>query len=445
MRPGRFINRYGEGIATPFSAPAFGRRVIERLQKETAVPGTPWRGHNRVVFGNGSRYPVIESKCGWSAAPVVSDDLILLAGGASGQETGEAPILQAIDGSGERFRLSREAGGREIEPGEISTTPDGDIVLPVYEHDTSLRVMRVRRDGGVRTVDELPDDDPYDIIAYDARSKLRVAVTPHDDEGYLCSWLYRQGRRQGITSRIWGRDRCLWTSEEWLLHTSGDTVVGATPPDYERPGPAQRWVGRDVITGATRWSIDADGYVLAGRMGDLLIAVDLTAFDRTDRGEREYEYGAIARDSGVHAIDLATGGRRWSGVVPGRVHSAVVGPDGVAVCAESVEDGTWRVHHIGLGGAYEGLNPLGGHVCVVARTAEFTLALVEGQWLMALDNPGTGHPAPAEPWTIPIPPGGLAPSHSARVADMRLDSVPITIAGSRCYLRGIDSLQVIEI
>ncbi len=49
------------------------------------------------MFGNGPRYPVIESKCGWSAAPVVSDDLILLAGGASGQDVGETPILQAID------------------------------------------------------------------------------------------------------------------------------------------------------------------------------------------------------------------------------------------------------------------------------------------------------------------------------------------------------------
>jgi hypothetical protein len=397
-----------------------------------------------VVFGNGARYPVIESKCGWSAAPVVSDDLILLTGGASGQQTGEAPILQALDGDGERFRLSREAAGREIEPGEISTTPGGDIVLPVYEHDTSLRVMRVGRDGGVRTVDELSDDDPYDIVANDMRSKLRVSVTPQGDDGYLCSWLYRQGRRQGSTYRIWGRDRPLWTSDEWLLHASGDTVVGATSPDYDRPGPAQRWVGRDAVSGTTRWLIDTGGYVLAGRAGDVLIAVDLAAFDRTDRGG-DQEHVPRARDSGIHAIDLATGGLSWSTAVPGRVHSAAVGPDGISACAESAEDGTWRVHHLGLDGTYEGLTPLGGHVCVVARTAEFTLALVEGQWLMALENPGSTIPAPAEPWTIPIPLGGLAPSYAARVADMRLDTVPITLAGSRCYLRGTDSLQIIEI
>src|SRR5207302_1163197 len=105
----------------------------------------------------------------------------------------------------------------------------------------------------------------------------------------------------------------------------------------------------------------------------------------------------------------------------------------------------WRVHHIGLDGAYEGVTPLGGHACVVARTAEFTLALVEGQWLMALENPPAADPGPAEPWTIPIPLGGLAPSYAARVADMRLDSVPITLTGSRCHLRGTDSLQIIEI
>jgi hypothetical protein len=410
------------------------------------VPGDERRRHNHEVFGNGPRFPVIESKCGWSAAPVVSDDLILLAGGASGQDVGEAPLLQAIDADGERFRLTRKASGREIEPGEISTTPGGDIVFPVYEHDTSLRVVRVRRDGGVRTIDELPDEDPYDVVANDVGSKLRVAVRAVDDDGYLCSWLYRQGRRQGITYRRWGRERYLWSSEEWLLYACGDTVVGATSPDYGRPGPAQSWVGRDVATGATRWFLDTGGYVLAGRSGDALIAVDLAAFDRTDRGERDHDFVASARDTGVHAIDLATGTRSWSSLVPGRAHSAAVGPDGVSVCAESADDGTWRVHHLGLDGTYEGVTPLGGHACVVARTAEFTLALVEGQWLMALDNPGAGRrPGPAEPWTIPIPLGGLASSYAARVADMRLDMVPITLAGSRCHLRGVDSLQIIEI
>lgn len=397
------------------------------------------------MFGNGPRFPAIESKCGWSAAPVVSDDLILLTGGASGQETGEAPILQAIDAAGERFRLSRKAGGREIEPGEISTTPGGDIVLPVYEHDRSLLVMRVGRDGMVHAMDELPDDGPYDVVADDTRSKLRVAVRPVGDEGYLCSWLYRQGRRQGITYRVWGQDRHLWTSEEWLLHASGDTVVGVTRPDYERPGPAQRWVGRDAATGAARWFADTGGYVLAGCAGDVLIAVDLAAFDRTDRGDRDYEYVTAARETGIHAIDLATGARRWSSVVPGRVNSAAIGPDGVSVCAESLYDGTWRVHHLRLDGASEGVSPLGGHVCVVARTAEFTFALVEGQWLMALANPGAADPGPDEPWTIPIPLGGLAPSYAPRVADMRLDTVPITLAGSSCYVRGVDSLQIIRI
>jgi PQQ-like domain len=401
-----------------------------------------------VVFGNGPRFPVIESKCGWSAAPVVSGDLILLAGGASGQETGEAPILQALDEGGERFRLTRKASGREIEPGEISTTPGGDIVFPVYEHDTSLRVMRVRRDGSVRMADELPDDDPYDVVAYDLGSKLRVAVRALDEEGYLCSWLYRQGRRQGMTYRVWGREHYLWSSEEWLLHASGDTVVGVTAPDYGRPGPAQKWVGRDAATGATRWFLDAGGYVLAGRAGDALIAVDLAAFDRTDR-ERDHDHDlvlSVARETGIHAIDLATGDVRWTSPVPGRVHSAAVGPDGVAVCAESVDDGTWRVHHLGLDGAYAGVTPLGGHACVVARTADYTLALVEGQWLMALDNPrADSRPGPAEPWTIPIPLGGLAASYAARVADMRLDTVPITLEGTRCHLRGTDSLQIIEV
>lgn len=397
------------------------------------------------MFRNGPRFPVIEPTCGWSAAPVVSDELILLAGGATGHEAGDAPILQAIDGAGERFRLSREVTGRQIEPGAVTTTPGGDIVVPVYEHDTSLQVLRVGRDGVVRTVDELPDDDPYDIVACDTRSKLRVAVAALDDDAYLCSWLYRQGSRQGITYRRWGEERYRWRSEEWLLHASGDIVLGVTSPDYERPGPAQQWVGRDAATGAIRWFIDACGYVLAGQVAGALVAVDLAAFDRADRDERSGA-ASSARETGIFGIDLLTGGRRWSTSVPGRVHSATVGPDGVSVYAERPEDGTCRVHHLGPEGAHEGITPLGGHACVVARTADFTLALVEGQWLMALDNPGQAGTAPAEPpWTIPLPPGGLAPGHAARIADMRLDTVPITLAGSRCHLRGTGSLQIIDV
>jgi hypothetical protein len=139
--------------------------------------------------------------------PVVSDGLALLTGGAaewpsagggviSGEES-DVPVLQAIDTAGERFRLSWPFSGREIEPGAVTIAPGGDIVLPVYEHDTSLQVLRLSRDGSVVARDELPDNDPYDIIACDVASKLRVAVTPLSDQAYLCAWLYRQGRRSG--------------------------------------------------------------------------------------------------------------------------------------------------------------------------------------------------------------------------------------------------------
>src|SRR3954469_24683499 len=151
------------------------------------------------MISGGARFPAIDATCGWSAAPVVSDDLILLAGGASGRETGEAPIVQGIDASGERFRLTRPVREREIEPGPITTTPCGDVVLPVYEHDVSLQVLRLDRHGAVRAVDELPDGEPYDVVGNDSRSKLRVMVTPLDEDDYLCSWLYRQGRSQGVT------------------------------------------------------------------------------------------------------------------------------------------------------------------------------------------------------------------------------------------------------
>jgi hypothetical protein len=51
----------------------------------------------------------------------------------------------------------------------------------------------------------LRDGEPDDIVAFDLYSKLRVAVTPLNDEAYLCAWLYRQGRRLGTTYRHWDR------------------------------------------------------------------------------------------------------------------------------------------------------------------------------------------------------------------------------------------------
>jgi hypothetical protein len=132
-----------------------------------------------------SRVEAIDCAAGWSVVPVISDGLVLLTGGAGSairDAADDVPVLQAIGPEGERFRITWPVSGREIEPGAVTIAPGGDIVFPLYEHDTSLQVLRVSRDGSVVARDELRDAEPYDVVAFDLYSKLRVAVTPLSDQ-----------------------------------------------------------------------------------------------------------------------------------------------------------------------------------------------------------------------------------------------------------------------
>jgi hypothetical protein len=262
--------------------------------------------------------------CGWSAAPVVSDGLALLAGGTRWADgTGdEVPVMQAVDEAGERFRLTWPDSGRDIEPGAVTVAPGGDLVFPVYEHDTSLQVLRVSRDGAVVARDELPDD-PYDVVAFDVASKLRVAVTPVNGQDYLCSWLYRQGRTQGTTYRSWGEPDYRWYGEEWPLSVSDDQVVGVN---------GGRWVSRDPATGAVRWLADLAGYRPAGSGPGSLHAVRAGPDAEPKPGEW----------STMLALDPGTGRPRWETQVDGTVRSATSGPGTVCVAAELPDGGRSR-------------------------------------------------------------------------------------------------------
>jgi hypothetical protein len=359
-----------------------------------------------------SRVRAIVSTCGWSAAPVVSDDLVLLAGGDYGEPgtSDDAPILQAIDAAGERFRLTRPACGREIEPGAVTIAPGGDIVLPVYEHDTSLQVLRLARDGSVVARDELPDQDPYDVIAFDLGSKLRVAVTPLSDRAYLCGWLYRQGRRLGTTYRRWLEPGYRWVSEEWPLHVGGDVVIGASDG---------RWVGRDLETGAVRWFTEAAGYQPLGARAGAFMAI------RMDTGGER---------SAVLALDPRTGATRWETAVDGMIRSAAAGPRGVSACAE-LPDGSRRLTQLAADGAVTATRPLDDAV-VVAATADETLVATSEGLLAAFDH------ALGLRWSIAVEPPAFG--YAARVADNRLAVVAASVAGRRAYLRGRDSLTTIE-
>jgi hypothetical protein len=395
-----------------------------------------------------SRVEAIGSACGWSAAPVVSDGLVLLAGGswgwpeATGGEAGDVPVLQALDAAGERFRLTWPASGREVEPGAVTIAPGGDIVLPVYEHDTSLQVLRLSPDGVVVARDELTDGDPYDIVAFDLASKLRVAVTPLGDQAYLCAWLYRQGRRLGTTYRQWGQRGYRWVSEEWPLFTGDGVVLGAN---------GGRWVGRDLETGSVRWFTEAAGYqpVGAAAGAGAFIAIGLSAVER-DRAP-----GPAGPHSVVLALDPRTGRALWDAPVEGLIRSAATGPGGVSVCAE-LADGARCLALVGndghvsatrrlddavatvFGPAPDGRPVRGGQdaAVVVAGSPDLTLVLLGTDRLAAFDQ------ALAPVWTIPVDPPAFG--HAARIADNRLTVVAAAIEGHRAYLRGQASLQLIE-
>jgi hypothetical protein len=390
-----------------------------------------------------ARVAAIGWTCGWSAAPVVSDDLVLLAGGDHGAaagasdgipgpgapdhgaldhgvlDHGDVPVLQAIDAAGERFRFTWPASGREIEPGAVTITPDGDVVLPVYEHDTSLQVLRLARDGTVVARDDLTDEDQYDVVAFDLGSKLRVAVTPLTGEAYLCAWLYRQGRRAGTTYRRWREPGYRWVSEEWPLYSGDGVVIGAS---------GDRWVCRDLETGAVRWFTEAAGYQPLGELAGAFVAIRMPG---TGPGPAPVRAG---ERSAVLALDPRTGGTLWQTPVDGVIRSAATGPRGVSACAER-PDGAKHLTELGADGEVAATRSLGDAV-IVAATADATLAMT-GPGLLAAFSPAL------DPlWTIAVEPPDLG--YAARIADSRLAVVAATVAEHQAYLRGRGGLTTIE-
>jgi hypothetical protein len=373
---------------------------------------------------------------------------VLLAGGSWGWteatdgEAGGVPVLQALDAAGERFRLTWPASGREVEPGTVTIAPGGDIVVPVYEHDTSLQVLRLSPDGVVVARDELPDGDPYDIVAFDRASKLRVTVTPLSDQDYLCAWLYRQGRRLGTTYRRWGQRDYRWVSAEWPLFTGDGVVIGAN---------GDTWVGRDLETGSVRWFTEAAGYQPVGPAAGAgaFIAIGPSALG-PDRAP-----GPAGPHSVVRALDPRTGRALWEVPVEGLVRSAAAGPGGVSVCAE-LAGGARCLAVVGNDGHVSATRRLDDAVTtaigpapggppvrgaqdaavVVAGPPDLTLVLLGTDRLAAFDH------GLAPVWTIPVDPPAFG--HAARIADNRLTVVAAAIEDHRAYLRGQASLQLIE-
>lgn len=415
------------------------------------------------------QHQAIAAVCGWSTRPVVDDGLALLAGGGHKGATGEIPVLQGLDDGGERFRLACPARGRSLEPGEPVPIGGGDFALSVYEHDVSLRVLRIDRRGRLEAADDLADDDPFDVSAGDLSSKLRVAVAPVSTDGYLCAWLYRQGRRQGTTCRRWGVPGTVWRSDEWMLCAGEDWTLGATPPprkpmDAEDPMPyrlhQEQWVCRDAATGRERWRADGTSRVIAGVQGDMLVVVDLSARERerlrrTDALLDAYDNGEISlagldlaeaapltSDSRVLVLDATTGHVGSTAQVAGEVDSVASGARGVSA-ASSAADGTAWLHHLDYAGRIGFAHRLGAvpPPLLAGHTENGAAALEED----GADSFLVMYPWDrSEPeWRLPVQRPAVA--FAPRIADARrLNIAPAIATGNRCYLRSQHTLQVVE-
>src|SRR5262249_17818516 len=169
--------------------------------------------------------------------PILHRGMVLVACGTS-HAVVAGQVLAGIDAlTGEqRLRVDvRLQHPREVSASLPGTLEDGRILLPVYVHDTYLKVLAIDLQGTVVAEDDLGTNAGRDvrrelnICANDSGIKmflapLAVTSTP---ETYVVSWIYRQYafhtqvRQLGCTSPN-------WSSNEWTHCLIDGVVVGET-------------------------------------------------------------------------------------------------------------------------------------------------------------------------------------------------------------------------
>ncbi|MRG92787.1 PQQ-binding-like beta-propeller repeat protein [Polyangium spumosum] len=413
---------------------------------------------------------------GFLERPVLGEQGVLLAG--------DDASAVCVDGATGRtiYTLQVPLEAPDAYTGLPMPWGDGRALVPVYQKGASLRVYDVSPAGAIGLVDspgseEQARGNDMRIVAGDVSCKLflmPLARAPGDR--YLVSWLYRQVRFYRTECRSFARGLS-WGSEEAMLATTADVVLGVTAP-VRGTDDRGTLVARSVENGEVLWSLGARSRTVAGAGGGLFFLLDRSGRVAEDAARKmacdEELLEALAEEpalmgealdtlmrsllqqrpvrapSRIAALDAATGLLRWEAQVPGDVVS-VGGPGGGVLVVVGVEGTEAKLHRFdaatgeprgasSLGGGWPGspFDPWSGRLSFELWSTDMPSIVAVDEHAIAWSSPEALFVERLEEpftrlwrWTLPAPCRAFRP----RVLDRVLNEPAITVGEGRIYLR----------
>lgn len=401
---------------------------------------------------------------------VAGNGLVLVVGGWGDTAGDRGVVLVALDSmsGAERFRVQvpvERPGATACQVGIPALLPDGHILLPVYQWDTSLVIYVLDPQGSVVRVDDLAAgrEAELDVFSGDLYIKLWLEPLLVDADSYLVSWAYRS-RRCHVQCRDVGRGTVRWEAAERVLAVADGITVSET--DALRAG-AKRMhgselVGRRTGDGATRWRLPRQPELpmrmrsVAGRLGGSVLFVDR----RRRAHSLANEVAGLVAETGVlpHRIDLSqlergrdsrqpplppeelvsydptNGHERWRRTLGGEVTSVACGPQ-LACAVTTREDRALLERVTDDGDRLDAVPvPVGDqqppdHVPVVAAVGHDRLLLATARELVCVSLTDPGDVL----WRLALP---AAPRASRpHPPDRRISMTSISLADNHIYLR----------
>ncbi|MDC3979223.1 PQQ-binding-like beta-propeller repeat protein [Polyangium jinanense] len=418
---------------------------------------------------------------GFLERPVVTEEGVLLAGDDASAVCVDAATGRTI------YTLHVPLETTDAYTGLPIPWNDGRALVPVYQKDTSLKVYDVSPAGAIGLVDspgaeEEARGNDMRILASDAGCKLfLMPLARAADDHYLISWLYRQVRFYRTECRSFTRG-LRWGSEEAMLTTTADVVLGVTAP-VRGTDDRGTLVARSAKDGEVLWSLGARSRTVAGAGAGMFFLLDRSARVAEDAARKiacdEELLEALAEEpalmgealqsllrgllaqrpvrapSRIAALDAETGIVRWEAQVPGDVVSmggpgggvlAAVGVEGTAahLYRFDVETGAPRgASSLGTGWPGSPFDPWSGRLSFELWSTEMPAIVAVDEHAIAWSSPeGLFVERLEEPftrlwrWTLPAPCRAFRP----RVLDRVLNEPAISVGDGRIYLRDSWSL-----
>lgn len=413
---------------------------------------------------------------GFVERPVVAERVVLLAGDDASAVCVDSATGRTI------YTLTVPLETTDRYTGLPLPWADGRALVPVYQKDASLRVYDVSPAGAIGLVDspgseEQARGNDMRLVAHDGSCKLfLMPLAPGAGDHYLISWIHRQVRFYRTERRSFARGLS-WGSEEAMLATTADVVLGVTAP-VRGTDDRGTLVARAVESGEVLWSLSARSRTVAGAGAGMFFLLDRSARVAEDAARKisceEELLEALAEEpalmgdaldtlqrsllaqrpirasSRIAAMDGKTGILRWEAQVPGDVVS-VGGPGGGVLAAVGVEGTTAQLYRFDVEtGAPRGVSSLGGGwpgspFDPWSGRLSFELWSTEMPAIVAVDENAIAWSSPEalfaerleEPftrlwrWTLPAPCRAFRP----RVLDRVLNEPAISVGEGRIYLR----------